>query len=1153
MIGLLRIVAAGVLFALTAAAQHWTFQTYGTDVGLTNPNVLALHQDREGYLWVSTEGGLFRYDGDRFKAFETKTPTGSGATSALHTSADGQLWVATGAGLLRWDGRRLTPVPGFETTPLEGVQPVGSDASSLYVATLAGLWSMPLDGKSRPALAARESASSVYVAADSTVWFGCGSAVCSLTKGRLEHWDAGRGVARSAWQSIAEDSNGRLWIRSTDAIRVMDRSHAGFHPVRGIPKLRSTRGALLVPTRNGEMLIPHNSGLLSCAVDECRAYGAESGLRQGEMFSALEDREGSIWLGYSGHGLARWLGRGRWQSFTEREGLGNTSVWRIVRDSHGELWIGTSRGLYQAMYEHGRLRFRRSTIVGELTIYGLAAEPDGSLWIGTFQPGAKGLLRYYPESGRTIVYPPEVPAERFWVGDLARDERGTVWVATGNAVLRLPPGAAKLEAVPTPLDGASIFAVGRHGEHLVIGGKKGLLIERHGRRRLLTKADGLLDTAVQSVVRGPGGAVWLTYFAPVGISRIELNGDDVQMQHWTAEKGLPTNVVYSQFFDARGRHWLGTDSGVAILEGSRWLRYDATDGLVWNDCNAHSYLAEQDGTVWIGTSRGLARYAIPAQGNAELPATLITSVNRNEKPVETYDFDGATRSLAFRFTMLSYQRQSSSFRYRLKRDSEVWSHTSTHEARFAELPSGSYEFEVQGWTESGLWSDPAILPFRIRPPWFHTWEFRTLLVLAFVAAFRLWWRQRENRQRSIQAELERAVAERTRDLAEATARAEQASRVKGEFLANMSHEMRTPLNGVIGITSLALDLSTQPEVVEHLRIVQTSAKCLLGVINDVLDLSKMESGRMEIVQADLQVRTVVSDVISILTLPAREKALTLHSEVHSAVPEWVLGDENRLRQILVNLIGNAIKFTESGGVSVNVSKGDGQLQFSVTDTGAGIPEDKQVFIFDAFRQADNSISRRYGGTGLGLTISRKLVQAMGGSMHLESVVGKGSTFWFTVDAPATEHRRFAPPVSLQPTKASLRILVAEDNSVNQHLMRALLRKLGHQVTIASNGREAVAAWKAQKFDIILMDIQMPEMDGLEAVLAIRAAEQPDGEHIPVVALTARAMAGDRELFLASGMDEYLEKPIQAERLTQVLERVLAGGFSPSFESVPHPG
>ena len=392
--------ATWLLCVVTAPAQHSAFQMYGADLGLTNPTILALHQDHQGFLWVSTEGGLFRYDGDSFRHFNADPVANRGDTKSLYSSPDGQFWVGSGSGLFRWTGEHFAVVPGFEGVELESGEAIGSDAANLYVATPAGLRSMPLQSGGQPRLVSPKSSTSVYVASDRTVWYGCGPVVCSLKDGKEREWTGKDGVTPGRWSSIAEDTAGRLWIRSDDKVLMRESAVSAFHAPPGLPRLNLTQGPLLVPNRLGQMMIPHDAGLMVCEGDNCRNYGPESGLRHTGVIAVLEDREGSIWLGYSGHGLARWLGRDQWQGFAEDEGLADPGIWRIVRDATGDLWIGTNHGLFQGSRKGGRWQFRRTDAVGELTVYGLAAETDGSLWVGTFQSQLRGLLRYYPQSGR---------------------------------------------------------------------------------------------------------------------------------------------------------------------------------------------------------------------------------------------------------------------------------------------------------------------------------------------------------------------------------------------------------------------------------------------------------------------------------------------------------------------------------------------------------------------------------------------------------------------------------------------------------------------------------------------------------------------------------------------------------------------------------
>ncbi|HEU4867284.1 MAG TPA: PAS domain S-box protein [Actinomycetota bacterium] len=393
------------------------------------------------------------------------------------------------------------------------------------------------------------------------------------------------------------------------------------------------------------------------------------------------------------------------------------------------------------------------------------------------------------------------------------------------------------------------------------------------------------------------------------------------------------------------------------------------------------------------------------------------------------------------------------------------------------------------------------------------------------------------RDRTTQLRAEAAIAD-ARDAAI------EASRLKSNFLANMSHEIRTPMNAVIGMTGLLLDSDLTPEQTEYASTVRTASEALLEIINDILDFSKIEAGKLRLEPTTFEIPKLVEEVASIMAPAVREKGLRLTTSVDPDVASQVVGDPGRLRQILINLLGNAVKFTDTGHVALCLKPAAGRVRFEITDTGIGIPEAAQAQLFQAFHQVDSSLTRSHGGTGLGLVISKQLVGLMEGDIGVRSRAGEGSTFWFDVPLPAAT-RIHAPAVEprLVQVGAGARILVAEDNVVNQLVTRTMLDKLGYRAEVVASGGEAIAALSEDSYAAVLMDCQMPAMDGYDATREIRR-RQGAGLHTPVIAMTAGAMNGDRERCLAAGMDDYISKPVRTEELGRVLQLWVGGDRRP---------
>lgn len=1110
----------------------FTLFNSGNAPGLKGNRIHSLYEDRQGILWISSEhGGLTRYRQGQFTNLSTAEGLPSDSLGHVREDREGNLWIATDNGLVRSRDGAFATFTTKDGLPTNSVTVAyQDDQGDLWFGTHGGWLSRFRDGRFTnyqplPNAQLYDRVTAIVGASGGGLWVGTNKGLFRFQDGTANPWTKHEGLSHDHINCIVGDKSGGLWI-GTDT--------------RGVFRLSE-------------------GGVTKYAVEQESAADSANSL--------TEDREGNVWIGTDYSGLVR-LSQRRVFTYPAGPESADFNVVPITEDAEGTMWIGATCAGAVPLEPNTLRAVSGKTVRLSDCVWSLHADREGSLWIGTW---GGGLTRY--KDGTLTTYTPgNSGLSNDVVLALYEDRERTLWVGTSRGLNRFRDGQFTTYRTSDGLvhDGVRFITEDREGA-LWVGTAGGLSQFKDGRFTNYTTEQGLPHNFVQAIHADAEGTLWVGTDGG-GLSRFKGG----RFVHYTTRHGLFDDFISRILEDDQGNLWMGSNRGIfrvsrrelddfadGRVRSITSISYGVADGMPVSGCNGGGQPAgwkTRDGRLWFPTTKG-AVAVNPHETNTLPPPVLIEGALIDAAAADLRGKSVAPAgegNLEIRYTGLSFVApEKVRFKYKLEGYDEDWVDAGTRRvAYYTKIPPGEYRFRVIASNDNGVWNEAgAAYEFYLRPHFYQAWWFYALCGLAVALLGAGGYRWRVGHLVRLKNELETKVAARTSEIAEqkdklalanvelehAKESAEAANQAKSVFLANMSHELRTPFNAILGFTQLMnRDPRRDPKDRERLGIILRSGEHLLGLINDVLSITKIEAGKLDLYEERFDLCRMLGELEEMFR--DRAGGLTLIFDSAPGLPTSVRGDEGKLRQVLINLLGNALKFTDEGTITVRASWRDGVAAFEVADTGQGIAEGELADAFDAFTQSASGLRSRQGA-GLGLTISRSLVRLMGGEIRVRSKVGEGTTFSFEVPLPAVAETDGSPArrqvVGLEPGQEQCRVLIADDRWENRAPLAELLAFVGFEVREAVNGQEAVDLWRDWRPRLIWMDMRMPLIDGFAATRLIRGEEQEQslasdgtngrpGPRTVIIALTASAFEHDRAAILEAGCDDYVIKPFRDE-------------------------
>lgn len=1140
--------------------------------GLPSNRINGIAEDREGYLWVATSDGLARFDGLGFRLWRSEQGLRDNFVWAVHVDAQDRVWIGTRtAGLAVLDARRDTlrwmddPRAGLAGREVWSI--TSTPAGDLWVGTAdAGLYRfagallhdtvravrsaradrfMPVPGELRslPDAGVRK----LLTAADGSVWVGTGSGAARWTGQDFERIPAAA-LPSAAVNGMTLDRDATLWVGTPGGVAVRrpdgTAQRATWRP--------ATQTVL-------QMLLRDRAGTRWFDLPEGLGVGGDAGIVTVPLYSAAarglvrpswvearEDRDGGLWFASNTSGL--WFLPSRWRQFSvltrrldDPATLANAQVRGIAPSADGSLWLVGSGGVLDRFdSETGVVQHAVRDVGAGVVLIAVLEDRAGAVWV-TYPDG---LARVTPGSAAVQRWSADATSDRALAGDtasLVQAADGALWMAgEGGVQVREPDGRVRMTLAAGDGRGLPAGTV-VHALQLAPSGVVWVATSRgvyawDASTQHLRWLRGAADAPVYAIAFDGHGGPWLARQSAV--EKYVLHGDAPSLQErFDSAAGFPQLAPSGLAIDAQGIAWVTSVRGLIRLDPARRQTriYGVHDGLPSQEFADPPVARPGDGRILAGTPEGLVVFdPSVVHPRMRAPRLVVESVDVRRgsarvqlDPARPFQIGHDDRDLHVRARLIAFNDASThDYRFRLRGFDRGWVDVgATGERTFSQLPAGRYRLDVIARTADPVWSAPLAIEFRVRPPWWRSaWATVLAVVLligAFAGAAAAYRRRLRRRHALLQSERERQLAQ-------------DASEAKTRFLATFGHEVRTPMTGVLGMTELLLDTPLDTRQRGYVASVRSAGEHLLRLLNDALDLARIESGRLELDEHPFDLHALLGDIAALVAPLAQRRGLAFNLHIGDDVPRGVLGDCSRLRQILLNLLGNAQKFTEQGAVALRVSGHDGAIRFEVADTGPGLSTEQQARLFQRFEQAEGArTAARYGGSGLGLAISLELAEAMGGRIGVDSQPGHGARFH--VDLPL--RAAAVPQASSEPGMAQvapLFLLLVEDDATVAEVVSGLLRAQGHRVRHAPHGLAALAEVQVERFDAALLDLDLPGIDGFALARQLRAMEFA----APLIAVTARADAESEPQARAAGFDAFLRKPVTGRMLAQVLASVL---------------